>query len=414
MIELEGEKKRQAPLVSIKVIGIGGAGGNMVNSMMESNGQEIEFIVANTDAQALNSSNVHNNIHNIQLGVKSTKGLGTGADPELGKRAAEEDLEKIMECLSAADIVFLVGGLGGGTGSGGLPIVARALREKGILTIAIVTKPFMLEGKRRTKASDAALELLRKEIDTLIVIPNQKLLEVVDQHVSMIDSFAIINDVLNRSLKGIADIIAKPGHINVDFADVRTIMKDMGLAVMGTGKGSGDDRARSAAQSAICSPLLENMNIEGARSVLFNITGGNNLSLHEINEAASIIYEQADEDANIILGSVIDETLNDEVVVTVIATGFGLHKAKEESISRNNAEFNTAKSVSVKATVKDAEFDATDHEKPEKKEEPAEESLRETKESSSKQEPEQEKKQYVLDVENLDVPTFMRQKNSEQ
>ena len=240
----EEEKNETMPRVKIKVLGVGGAGGNTVNSMIDAQFEGIDFIVANTDAQALNLSKAP---HKIQLGVKSTKGLGTGGNPELGKRAAEEDIEKVMEILADADIVFLTGGMGGGTGSGGLPVIAQALKEKGILTISVVTKPFIFEGKRRTQVAEASLEMLKKEVDTLLIMPNQKLLEVVDKNVSMIDAFALINDVLNRSVKGIADIIAKPGHINVDFADVRAIMKDMGLAVMGTGKASGEDRAQLAA-----------------------------------------------------------------------------------------------------------------------------------------------------------------------
>ncbi len=320
MIEFEQEKVQKFhPIASIKVIGVGGAGGNTVNSIIEAGHQGFECIVANTDAQALELSKAENK---VQIGVKSTKGLGTGTNPEIGKRAAEEDLDKIMSEIGDADIVFLAAGMGGGTGSGALPVIARALHEKGILSIAIVTKPFLFEGKRRAQVAEDAIVQLRKEVDTLIVIPNQKLLDVVDQNVSMIDAFGMINEVLGQSVRGISDIITKPGHINVDFADVRTIMQDRGLAVMGTGKASGEDRARKAAENAISSPLLENISVKGAHSVLLNITGGKNLGLHEISQAASIIHEQAHKDANIILGSVIDETLEDEVIVTIIATGF--------------------------------------------------------------------------------------------
>lgn len=318
MIEFKEEVQGQSA-ASIKVIGVGGAGGNTVNSIVGSGYNGIESIVANTDAQVLALSKAN---HTIHIGVKSTKGLGTGANPELGKRAAEEDLDKIMEAIGDADIVFLTAGMGGGTGSGALPVVARALRERGILSIAVVTKPFIFEGKRRATVAEKAIETLRKEVDTLIIIPNQKLLDVVDQNVSMIDAFAMINEILSKSVKGISDIITKPGHINVDFADVRTIMKDMGLAVLGTGCASGEGRAGQAAMKAISSPLLENMSIKGARGVLLNISGGKNLGLHEISQAASVIYDQVDEDATIILGSVIDEALTDEVTVTIIATGF--------------------------------------------------------------------------------------------
>jgi len=321
MILFEEEKKegRIAPLASIKVIGVGGAGGNTVNSIVASGNDGIESIVANTDAQALATSKAD---HKVQIGIKSTKGLGTGANPELGERAAEEDIDKIMEAIGNADIVFLTGGMGGGTGSGGLPVVARALREKGILSVAVVTKPFLFEGKRRAKVAEEALSTLRKEVDTLLVIPNQRLLDVVDESVSMIDAFEMINDVLCQSVKGISDIITKPGHINVDFSDVRTIMKDKGLAVMGTGRASGPHRAKDAAMEAITSPLLENMSIEGAHAVLLNITGGKDLGLHEISQASSVIYAQAHEDAMIIIGSVIDESMKDSLSVTIIATGF--------------------------------------------------------------------------------------------
>ena len=317
MIELAVENK--VPGASIKVIGVGGAGGNTLNSIIASGYKGVEYIVANTDAQALEHSKAD---VKIQLGVKSTKGLGTGANPDLGKRAAEEDIDKVMEAVEGADIVFLTGGMGGGTGSGALPVIARALKEKGILCIAVVTKPFIFEGKRRAQIANQIIEQLQKDVDTLIVIPNQKLLEIVDSNVSMIEAFDMINLVLGQSVKSISDIIANPGHINVDFADVRTIMKDRGLALMGTSRASGAERAMQATLDATSSPLLENMNIQGARAVLLNITGGSNLSLHEISQAASIIYEMADADAQIILGSVIDQRLTDEVIVTIIATGF--------------------------------------------------------------------------------------------
>lgn len=314
------EEQNRLGKASIKVVGVGGAGGNTINSMIEKGlNSDIEFIVANTDAQSLMLSRA---THKVQLGVKSTKGLGTGANPEVGRRAAEEDIDKLLEVIGNADIVFLAAGMGGGTGSGAAPVIARALRERNILTIAVVTKPFIFEGRRRAKVAFEAVKALRSEVDTLLIVPNQKLLEISDDKVSMIDAFALVNDVLDQSVRGITNIITKPGHINVDFADLGTIMRDMGLAVMGTGKSSGPDRARKAATSAISSPLLENMSIKGAKGVLLNITGGKNLGLHEINEAASVIYQQADEDANIILGSVIDETLGDEIIVTIVATGF--------------------------------------------------------------------------------------------
>jgi len=305
--------------VSIKVVGIGGAGGNTVNSMINSDLNHIDFIVANTDSQALYRSNA---LKKIQLGKKSTKGLGSGANPDLGRRATEEDLDTIIEAIGDADIVFLAAGMGGGTGSGGAPVIAKALKERGILSIAVVTKPFLFEGKRRMLVAEEALAELKKEVDTLIVVPNQKLLDVVDRSVSMIESFAMIDELLIHSVKSIADIIVQPGHINVDFADLRAIMKGMGLAMMGTGSAHGENRARIAAQQAISSDLIENMDIKKARGILLNITGGLNLSLHEINDAASVIYDESNENAHVILGSVIDPNMGDNVVVSVIATGF--------------------------------------------------------------------------------------------
>lgn len=326
MIELELEQY-QMPGATIKVIGIGGAGGNTINSIIQSGYYGIDFIAANTDKQALEQSSATTKIH---LGVKSTKGLGTGANPELGKRAAEEDLDNILQKLEDADIVFLTAGMGGGTGSGALPVIAKALKEKGVLCIAVVTKPFIFEGKRRASIAEEVIEKLKHEVDTLIVVPNQKLLDAVDQNISMIDAFNMINNLLGQSVKGIADIISKPGHINVDFADVKTIMKDRGLALMGTATARGPRRAEEAVLEAISSPLLENMSIDGAQGVLLNITGSKNLSLHEISKAASIIYEMAHPEAQIILGAVVDEVLQDEVRVTIIATGFPALQNKEQ------------------------------------------------------------------------------------
>ncbi len=384
MIEFEQESLyRQKSMVSIKVIGVGGAGGNAVNSIIESGCQGVSFVVANTDAQALELSKAQ---HKIQIGVKSTKGLGAGANPEVGKRAAEEDLEKVMDVVSGADIVFLVGGMGGGTGSGALPVIARALRERAILCIAIVTRPFLFEGKRRSSIADAAIEKLKSDVDTLIIVPNQRLLEVVDEHVSMVDAFGMINNgILSQSVRGLSDIITNPGHINVDFADIRTIMKDRGLAVMGTGKASGVGRARAAALEAISSPLLENMSVVGAQGVLFNITGGKNLGLHEISEAASVIYEQAHEDANIIIGSVIDDNLHDDVIVTIIATEF--HKPsvideKPETVEPLDKPIIDNKAIDTELSVL---FKA--------------------------EKPAQEVFDINIDPNDLDIPTFMRHKN---
>jgi cell division protein FtsZ len=328
MIEFEmATAQKKSPIASIKVVGIGGAGGNTVNSIVEAGCADIETIVVNTDSQALELSKAS---IKVQIGVKSTKGLGTGADPLVGKRAAEEDLDQVMDAIGAADIVFLTAGMGGGTGSGALPVIAKALKERNILSITIVTKPFEFEGRRRSRVAHEIIEQLKTTVDTLIVIPNQKLLSIADEHLSMIDAFGMINQVLSQSVRAISDIITNPGHINVDYADVRTIMKDRGLAVMGTGRASGSDRAAMAALEAISSPLLENMSIEGAHAVLLNITGGRNLTLHELSQAASVVYQSAHKDANIILGSVIDDNLSDEVMVTIIATGFDQIEKEEE------------------------------------------------------------------------------------
>lgn len=316
---IEEDKQRRTG-ASLKVLGVGGGGGNAVNSMMAGDDLSIvDFIVANTDEQALCLSTAQTK---VQLGSKITKGLGAGSNPDMGRRAAEEDLELIIKHIADSDMLFLTAGLGGGTGSGALPIIAEAAREAGILSVAVVTKPFVFEGKVRMRNAEEAINSLTGVVDTLIVVPNNKLLELADPKISMLDAFALSNDILKQAVKGISDIIAKPGHINVDFADVRSVMKGMGMALMGTGRCSGDSRAKDAALEAINSPLLENVSIHGAKGVLINIAGGPSLGLHEINEAATVVYDLVSEDANIILGSVIDESMGDEVSVTVIATGF--------------------------------------------------------------------------------------------
>lgn len=393
MIELDIECATTA-MASIKVIGIGGAGGNTVNSMINAKFQNIEFIVANTDAQALNLSQAE---YKIQLGIKSTKGLGAGANPELGKRAAEEDIEKVLDAVGDADIVFLAAGMGGGTGSGATHVIAKALRDKGILTVAVVTKPFVFEGKRRLKIAEESINDLKNCVDTLIVIPNQKLLEIASKNVSMLDAFSMINEVLGNSVKGISDIIAKPGHINVDFADLKVIMKDKGFAIMGTGKASGENRAIQAALNSINSPVLENMSIKGAKSVLINITGSRDMGIYEINEAASIIYEQADEDANIILGTVIDDSLEDDISVTIIATGF---EKKEQEVAYKSPK------IEAEHTSEMQQIDA--HHVELRKEQVVETQKQELVKHAEQAEPEQ----HYVDQQDLDVPTFLR-KNQE-
>jgi cell division protein FtsZ len=314
------EQMQDSSSVRIKILGIGGAGCNTVNSMIDFLDVDgVSFVVANSDLQSLRQSKATNK---IQLGVKTTKGLGCGANPEVGRRSTEEDLDRIMEHIGDADIVFIVAGMGGGTGSGGAPVVAKALKDRGILSIAIVTKPFSFEGKRRMMVAEQALETLKKEVDTLIVVPNEKLLGLVDRSVSMIAAFEMINKLLIHSVKSISSIISRSGHINVDFADLRTIMKGMGLAMMGTGSASGANRAVEAAKKAISSELLENMDIKSARGVLLNVCGGADLSLHEINDAANVIYDASNANAHVIVGSVIDPQMDDEIIVSVVATGF--------------------------------------------------------------------------------------------
>lgn len=330
MIELSmmEDENRYKFGASIKVIGVGGAGSNAVNSMVSSQEfQAVEFIVANTDQQALEQSPTP---CKIQLGAKITKGLGAGSNPDLGRRAAEEDLETVTEKIRDTEILFLTAGLGGGTGTGALPVIAGAAKELGILTVVVVTKPFLFEGKRRLKYAEETIEQLRASVDTLIVVPNQRLLEISDPKISMLDAFSKSNEILKQAIKGISDIITKPGHINVDFADVRAIMKEAGMAVMGTGSAKGPNRAEEAALAAINSPLIENSSITGARGILINITGNIDLGLHEISQATTLISQNASEDANIILGSAIDTSLTDEIVITVIATGFARASQKVE------------------------------------------------------------------------------------
>ncbi len=311
----------------IKVIGVGGGGGNAVNRMIQADLKGVHFIAVNTDAQALNLSLAE---HKMQIGSKLTKGLGAGADPEIGKKAAEESRDELMQALRGADMVFVTAGMGGGTGTGGAPVVAEVAKEVGALTVGVVTRPFTFEGKKRANQAEQGIQELKSKVDTLITIPNDRLLQVVDKSTSINEAFRIADDVLRQGVQGISDLIAVPGLINLDFADVKTIMSNTGTALMGIGSAQGDNRAAEAAKIAISSPLLET-SIEGAKGVLLNITGGPDLGLFEVNEAAEIISQAADQEANIIFGAVIDENLEDEVRVTVIATGFDAisHEEKE-------------------------------------------------------------------------------------
>jgi cell division protein FtsZ len=311
---------------AIKVVGVGGGGSNAVNRMISAGLRGVEFIAINTDAQALAMSNADKKIH---IGSKITKGLGAGGDPEIGRQAADESKEDLMESLEGADMVFVTAGMGGGTGTGGAPIVAQAARELGSLTIGVVTKPFSFEGRRRGQAAEDGVRTLKQKVNTLITIPNDRLLQIIDRTATVIEAFRTADDVLRQGVQGIADLITVPGLINLDFADVRTVMHEAGAALIGIGVASGEDRAIRAAQAAISSPLLET-SMQGARGVLLNVTGGVDLGLMEVSEAAQIIKDAADPDANIIFGAVIDEKADSEVRITVIATGFDLAKHKDE------------------------------------------------------------------------------------
>jgi cell division protein FtsZ len=318
-------------VAKMKVIGVGGAGGNAVNRMISAGLSGVEFIAVNTDAMALDNNKA---AHRIQIGEKVTKGLGAGANPEVGRLAMEEDRDKIASVLDGADMVFITGGMGGGTGTGGAPVVAEIAQEMGILTVAVVTRPFLFEGKVRDKNARKGIDDLRKSVDTIIVIPNQKLLSIVDRSTSLIDAFKTADDVLYQATKGISDLISVHGLVNLDFADVKTIMRGMGDALMGTGYAEGENRAVMAADSAIHSPLLDDISITGARGILINITGGEDMTLYDVSDATQTVYDAVGEDSetNIIFGAVTDASMNGKIRVTVIATGFN-----EETLEKRDA-----------------------------------------------------------------------------
>jgi cell division protein FtsZ len=329
----------------IKVIGVGGGGNSAVNRMIDSKLQGVEFVVINTDAQALLHAKAPSKIH---IGRETTRGLGAGADPEVGRRAAEESEKEIYEAVKGADMIFITLGEGGGTGTGAAPLIAAAAREAGALVVAIVTKPFTFEGERRRRSADAGIVELKENVDTLITIPNDRLLQMIDRKTSLVDAFGIVDEVLQQGVQGISSLITVHGLINLDFADVKAIMSNAGSALMGIGRASGDNRAVEAARQAIDSPLLET-SIEGARGVLFNITGGRNMTMHEIDEAAKTVTDAVDPDANIIFGAVLDDQLDDDLQITVVATGFdALKRAVQEPATRE-------REVPVKSVVRDRE-----------------------------------------------------------
>ncbi|AOM83267.1 cell division protein FtsZ [Salisediminibacterium beveridgei] len=369
MLEFEMDTDQ---LATIKVIGVGGGGSNAVNRMIENGLQGVEFIAVNTDAQALHLSKAE---HKLQLGGKLTRGLGAGANPDIGKKAAEESRDQLEEYLTGADMVFITAGMGGGTGTGAAPVIAEIARQAGALTVGVVTKPFTFEGRRRMTQASTGISDLKANVDTLIVIPNDRLMEIVDKNTPMVEAFREADNVLRQGVQGISDLIAVPGLINLDFADVKTIMSEKGSALMGIGIATGESRAAEAAKKAISSPLLET-SVDGAQGVLMNITGGTNLSLFEVHEAAEIVSSASDEEVNMIFGSVINDNLKDEIIVTVIATGFD--EAAQQKAHPERKKMNSA-----------APNRSPEREKP------------------SNKQPEQEQPSQE-EMDTLDIPTFLR------
>lgn len=378
----------EQPNAVIKVFGCGGGGGNAVKHMLDSRVEGVEFICANTDAQALQSISASTA---LQLGNSITRGLGAGANPDIGRQSALEDRDQIAEILKGADMVFITAGMGGGTGTGAAPVVAEIARELGILTVAVVTKPFPFEGKRRMKVAMEGIEELRQHVDSLITIPNEKLLSVLGKGVSLIEAFAEANDVLLNAVQGVADLIVRPGTINLDFADVSTVMSEMGMAMMGSGRASGDNRAQRAAEMAIRSPLLEDVDLHGARGILVNVSAGLDLGLDEFTEVGDTIEEFASEDATVVVGTVIDPELEDEIRVTVVATGIG-------EASRPAAAPAKPK-VAVDNTVRQADYKALER--------PAVKRAAEAAEQKAPSEPEKPVKT-ARDLDYLDIPAFLR------
>ena len=378
----------RSPNAVIKVIGVGGGGGNAVEHMVKQDIQAVDFICANTDAQALKSMSAR---MLLQIGSGVTRGLGAGADPNMGKTAALEDRERIAEALMGADMIFVTAGMGGGTGTGAAPVVAEVAKELGILTVAVVTKPFKFEGNRRMKVAEAGIAELAPHVDSLITIPNEKLLATLDEDTSLLESFARVNDVLSGAVQGIADLIIRPGMINVDFADVRTVMSEMGMAMIGSGHARGDNRAIVAAEAAICSPLLEDVDFSGAKGVLVNVAASSDISLGEFEKVGATVDGFASDNATIVLGTVIDESLDDELRVTVVATGLGLGALASQPSKIAN-EFQ--RSMAGKGQPDYANFDRPTV-------------IRQT-EPDSPDSPDSAGQQEGQDLEFLDVPAFLR------
>ena len=380
----------------IKVVGVGGGGGNALEHMVAENIDGVEFICANTDAQALKNSNAK--VH-IQLGDELTKGLGAGADPRIGRQAAEEDRDRIREILEGADMVFITAGMGGGTGTGAAPVFAEVAKELNILTVAIVTKPFSFEGKQRALAADEGIRRLAEHVDSLITIPNNKLLSVLGKNISLLNAFKAANNVLLGAVKGISDLITRPGLINVDFADVRTVMSEMGMAMMGTGCATGEQRARQAAEAAIASPLLEDVNFSGAKGILVNITAGINMSIGEFEEVGDVVKEFISDDATVVVGTVIDPDMTDELRVTVIVTGLG----GEARGRQQQKTMNTSKSRLSDSLRSDGSFDYQQLDRPAVMRKQANNTVTTTKNTADS----------VPDVDYLDIPAFLRRQEEQ-
>ncbi|HDU7438140.1 cell division protein FtsZ [Listeria monocytogenes] len=378
-------------LATIKVIGVGGGGNNAVNRMIEHGVQGVEFISVNTDAQALNLAKAETK---LQIGTKLTRGLGAGAVPEIGKKAAEESREQIEEALKGSDMVFVTAGMGGGTGTGAAPVIAQIAKEMGALTVGVVTRPFGFEGPKRTKQALTGTEAMKEAVDTLIVIPNDRLLQIVDKNTPMLEAFREADNVLRQGVQGISDLIAVPGLINLDFADVKTIMTNRGSALMGIGIATGENRAAEAAKKAISSPLLET-SVDGAKGVLMNITGGSNLSLYEVQEAAEIVSSASDEDVNMIFGSVINDELKDELIVTVIATGFDEAKQAQQQAQANRRPNQAIQVNRPNYAVQDEQQNDYAQNAPQQANAPVHEQQAEPQQNSS----------------DVDVPAFIRNRN---
>ena len=399
---IEGQQHENA---IIKVVGVGGGGGNAVDHMVAENIDGVDFICANTDAQALKKSGAK---IQIQLGDELTKGLGAGANPQVGRQAAEEDIEHIRELLKGADMVFITAGMGGGTGTGAAPVFAEIAKELGILTVAVVTKPFSFEGKQRALAAEEGIRRLAEHVDSLITIPNNKLLTVLGKNISLLNAFKAANNVLLGAVKGISDLITRPGLINVDFADVRTVMSEMGMAMMGTGSASGEQRARQAAEAAIASPLLEDVNLSGARGILVNITAGLDMSIGEFEEVGDVVKEFISDDATVVVGTVIDPELKDELRVTVIVTGLGETRGGRQATSHTMSHGSTMRARLIESTRSDGSLDYSQLDRPAVIRKQGQTTQTSSSTSSSKESSTVSATTPLPDIDFLDIPAFLR------